>query len=224
MCTPLVNMVTLARMGLHPSALMLATLCAGLSVTAQDSTGAKKPLRFGMKLLPAMAYRELAVTEKSAYTGSTISFRNGIEEPRFAYGANFTCAVDLSQRFSVEGGIGYALMGYQLNMDALTFGDAIDPNRGFIYQTNDAPIAVRYNMEFLELPWRLVMRCGKGRLASITGLGLTTLGTGAAFTLGEHLELRLEASGRYGLIGIVDAPITAHPWSAGLGCGVMWTP
>jgi hypothetical protein len=213
-----------------------------------------------MNLLSGIAYRELAVTENSAYTGSTISFRNGIEEPRFAYGANIMCAVDLSQRFSVEGGIGYALMGYQLNMDALTFGDAIDPNRGFIYQTNDAPIAVRYNMEFLELPLRLVMRCGKGRLASITGLGLTTgylfrtgrslwfpdgstdrwdttsedgyrttnlfptLSTGAAYTLSEHLELRLEASGRYGLIGIVDAPITAHLWCAGLGCGVMWTP
>lgn len=242
---------------------IMGYICATISSHAQETATPKRPLRFGVNLLPAIAYRELAEAEKNAYTGSTISFRNEIEEPRFAYGANIVCALDLSKRFSIEGGIGYSLMGYQLNWDALTYGDMIDPNRGFIYQTNDVPInAIRSSYETIEVPLRLVLRCGQGRLSSITGAGLNigyllhggptnvlvrtdgtknrslysgtddyrtinlfpTLSTGAAYTLSDHIELRLEASGRYGVSRIVDAPITAHLWSAGVGCGVMWTP
>lgn len=215
-----------------------------------------------MNLLPATAYRELVQTEKNATTESIIPFRNGIEEPRFAYGANIVCALDLSKRFSVEGGIGYSLMGYQIDFGKVTYGDMIDPNRGFIYQTNDVPTAVRSSFEFIEVPLRLLMRCGQGRLSSITGAGFTigyllhggptnvlvhtdgtkdrslysgtddyrtinlfpTLSTGGAYTLSDHFELRLEASGRYGVSRIVNAPITAHLWSTGIGCGVMWTP
>lgn len=114
-------------------------------------------------------------TEGDGTWSNYMAGRNSYEEPRFAYGGDLMCALDLSDRFSVEGGIGHALMGYQLNMEALTFGDMIDPNRGFIYQTNDVSFrAIRYSFHYLELPVRLVLQCGKGRLRSITGAGLTT--------------------------------------------------
>lgn len=235
-------------------------ICVNIFLHAQDPVATERTLRFGVNLLPSMAYRDLVLMEKNATTSSILAFRNDYEEPRFAYGANIMCALDLSDRLSVEGGIGYSLMGYQLNMEALTFGDQIDPNRGFIYETNDVPTAVRYSIEYLELPLRLVIGFSEGRLSSITGLGFTTsylfrsgrslrssdgtvdrwdttseddyhtidlfptLSTGAAYTLSDHIELRLEASGRYGISRINDAPITEHLWSAGLGCGVMWTP
>lgn len=254
------HIVTFRGMTAVRSLSMAGSIFAAIVLPAQETAAPKSPLRFGMNLLPAMAYRELVQTEKNTTTESIIAFRNGYEIPRFAYGANLVCALDLSDRFSVEAGIGYSLMGYQLDMDGLVFGDAIDPNRGFIYETNAAPTAIRYSIEYLEVPLRLVMGCGKGRWRSITGIGLTTgyllrsghvlrypdgstdrsdttseddyrsinlfptLSTGAAYKLNDHIELRLEASGRYGVMDIVDAPISAQLWSAGLGCGVMWTP
>ncbi len=151
-------------------------------------------------------------------------------------------------------------MGYQLNIEALTFGDMIDPNRGFIYQTNTISIrAIRYSFHYLELPLRLVLHCGKGRLRSITGAGLTTsyllkstttsvmgnadgstdrttsksstdynpvglfptLSSGVSYALNDHLELRLEPQARFGVLRLIDAPVTGHLWSAGVGFSAM---
>jgi hypothetical protein len=151
-------------------------------------------------------------------------------------------------------------MGYQLNMDALTFGDMIDPNRGFIYQTNDVPLrAIRYSFHYAELPLRVVFHCGKGRLRWNSAAGLTTsyllkststmitvdadgstdrstsessydyntiglfptFSTGVSYALSDRIELRIEPQARYGVLPIIDAQITAHLWSAGIGFGVM---
>jgi len=215
----------------------------------------------GASVSPGIAFRVLAPTEGNDLWSNYIAGRNSYEEPRFAYGGRLICALDLSSRFSVEGGLGYTLMGYQLNMDALTYGDAIDPNRGFIYQINYInPIAIRYSFHYLELPLRLVLHCGKGRLRSITGAGLSTgyllkstttsvmgnadgstdrstsesstdyntvclfptLSSGVSYALNDHLELRLEPQARYGVLRLIDEPVTAHLWSAGVGFGCMW--
>lgn len=214
-----------------------------------------------MSVSSGIAYRNLVSTEGDDHWNDHIAFRNDYEEPRFAYGGGFFCALGLSDRFSVEGGLGYSLMGYQLNVDALTFGDMIDPNRGFIYETNDVPLgALRYTFHYLEVPLRLVLHCGKGRLRSITGIGVSTgylffagstrtlvyadgstdrsttesnydyriiglfptLSTGVNYRLNHRMEIRMEPQARYGVLRIIDGPITAHLWSAGVGFSAMW--
>lgn len=214
-----------------------------------------------MSVSPGIAYRNLVSTEGGGTWDKLVEFRNSFEERRFAYGGSLFCAFDLSDRFSVEGGLGYSLMGYQLNMDELTYGDAIDPNRGFIFETNDVPLrALRYAFHYLEVPLRLVLHCGKGRVRSITGVGMTTglllkctstsvtenvdgspdrntnessydyrtlglfptLSTGVSYTLNDRIELRMEPQARYGVLRIIDAPVTDHLWSVGVGFGFMW--
>lgn len=213
-----------------------------------------------MSVSPGIAYRSLVSTDGDDFWNSHIAFRNDYEESRFAYGGSLFCALGLSGRFSAEGGLGYSLMGYQFNMHDLTYGDMIDPNRGFIYETNDVPRAIRYSFHYVELPLRVVFHCGKGRLRSITGVGMTTgfllkctstlvsenvdgstdrntsesgddyrtiglfptLSTGVSYTLNDHIELRMEPQARYGVLRIIDAPVTAHLWSAGVGFGFMW--
>ncbi len=213
-----------------------------------------------MSVAPGIAYRNLVSTEGDAHWNDHIAFRNSFEEPRFAYGGGLSCALGLSDRFSVEGGLGYSLMGYQFNMHDLTYGDMIDPNRGFIYETNDVPRAVRYSFHYAELPLRLVFHCGKGRFRWISAVGLTTsyllkststmvtvdaggsserktsdssydyntvglfptVSTGVSYRLNDHIELRMEPQARYGVLRIIDAPVSAHLWSAGVGFGFMW--
>lgn len=214
-----------------------------------------------MTVAPTIAYRSLIATEGDGIWDNYIASRNGLEEPRFAYGGILFCALGLSDRFSVEGGLGYSLMGYQLNMEELTYGDMIDPNRGFIYQVNDVPLrAMRYSFHYMELPLRVVLHCGKGRLRSITGAGLTTgyllkstttsvmgnadgssdrntnesskgyntiglfptVSTGVSYRLNDRMDLRLEPQARYGVLRIIDAPVTAHLWSVGVGFSAMW--
>lgn len=228
---------------------------------AQDGATTTRMWRLGMGVSPGIAYRGLVSTEDAGLWDHFITSRNDYEEPRFAYGCSLFCALDLSDRFSVEGGLGYSLMGYQLNMDELNFGDMIDPNRGFIFQTNDNRLrALRYSFHYLELPVRVVFHCGKGRMRWISSAGLTTsyllkstttsvlqyadgsterntsesgydyntiglfptFSTGVSYALNDRMELRLEPQARYGVLRIIDAPITAHLWSAGVGFSAMW--
>jgi Outer membrane protein beta-barrel domain len=209
-----------------------------------------------------MAFRTLTTNDQSAVAPLILDYRNNIEEPRFAYGANITCGYAISPRFAIEGGLGYSVLGYQSRYGNLVFGDQIDPDRGFIYTTNDEGIigaTVRYHFQYAELPLRGLLTLGTGRLRSITGLGLTTsflmkssstlilehldgssdrkvgedidtyqtvglfptVSTGVSYALNDRLELRFEPQARYGLSRIIDAPITAHLWSIGVGFGCM---
>ena len=241
--------------------LWTASAClSGTFLCAQDVATTPGKWVVGVSVSPGIAYRSLLSTEGDDWN-NYIASRNDYEEPRFAYGGSLMCALDLSKRFSVEGGLGYSLMGYQLNIEALTFGDMIDPNRGFIYQTNTISLrAIRYSFHYLELPLRLVLHCGKGRLRSITGVGMTTgyllrststlvtvnadgsadrdtnesgydynviglfptFSTGASYALNDRMDLRLEPQARYGVLQIIDAPVTAHLWSVGVGFSAMW--
>ena len=239
----------------------MAVACSLASILcAQDSAPAASEWKLGMSVSPGIAYRSLMATAGDGSWDNYVTSRNDYEEPRFVYGGSLYCALGLSDRFSVEGGLGYALMGYQLNMGQLTYGDMIDPNRGFIYETNDAPRAIRYSFHYAELPLRLVFHYGKGRLRWISAAGLTTsyllkststmvtvdtggstdrstsessydyntiglfptLSTGVSYALNDRMELRLEPQARYGVLRIIDAPITTHLWSAGVGFSAMW--
>lgn len=241
--------------------LLIASACfVATMLCAQEAATTTVKWAIGMSVSPGIAFRNLVSTEEDGSWNNNVAFRNSYEEPRFAYGGNLFCALGLTERFSVEGGLGYSLMGYQLNMDGLTFGDAIDPNRGFIYETNDAPIAIRRSFQYAELPLRLVFQCGKGRLRWISAAGLTTgyllkststmvtvdaegstdrstselngdyntiglfptVSTGVSYRLNDRMDLRLEPQARYGVLRIIDAPVTAHLWSVGIGFGVLW--
>lgn len=223
-------------------------------LSAQDSATVDRAWMVGMSVSPGIACRSLVSTTSDASWDNHIAFRNSYEEPRLAYGGSLFCALGISDRLSLEGGLGYSIQGYQLNMDRSTFGDMIDPNRGFVYETNDVPRAVRYSFHYLELPLRAVFHCGKGRFRWITSAGITTsyllrstttlvmqnakgsterrtsesgydyntiglfptLSTGVSYKLNDRMDLRLEPQARYGVLRIIDAPISAHLWSAGL--------
>lgn len=45
---------------------------------------------------------------------------------------------------------------------------------------------------------------------------------GVSYNLKENLSLRLETAFRYGVVEIIDAPITANLWSTGLNCGLYF--
>src|SRR6185436_18486803 len=66
---------------------------------------------FGASFTPTIAYRNLVITEENAFTQKGLEFRNDIEEPRFAYGAALNCGYHFSRCFSLEGGIGYTVLG-----------------------------------------------------------------------------------------------------------------
>jgi hypothetical protein len=143
------------------------------------------------------SYRTLVDTDGSALADRIIAIREDREHADMAVGGGCHVNYRLSDRFILEAGVAYARLGYAHSVDLseLTFGDAIEPRRGFIYSTNDVlPANWRFVDRFhcLEVPIGVVMELGHGRWRSST-----TLGVAPAFLLAaQDLLVSTYADGR----------------------------
>lgn len=245
--------------GICTWALSLSTL-AGIGHVGSDTT---HRWSVGMAVVPGLAYRTLSQTENSTLNEKIIAQRNDREDPRGDLTGNLSLGYRLSSWFSLEAGVGYALMGWQysVGISQLTFGDQIDPRTGFVYQTDPAiPNSYRVVSAFhyIDVPILTSIHLGHGRVRSVTSVGVSTgflirststsyveyadghserrvadqtdafnklalfptISSGVSFNLTDRLEMRVEPSFRYGVLRIIDAPVTANLWSGGLGIGV----
>jgi hypothetical protein len=144
------------------------------------------------------AHRMLINTDGSALAARIIDLRNDREHADLALGVGLLANYRLSARFSLEAGAAYARFGYahDVALGDLSFGDPIDPRRGFIYNTDDfaMPSSWRFvdRFHYLQLPLGVVMELGQGRWRSTT-----TLGAAPAFLLAaKGLTVRTYGDGR----------------------------
>ena len=152
--------------------LFSALLLLVMSARAQE---AKTPSRFrlGVNASPYMVYRTLAPTEHNDFIDGYVDAKNDVEQPRSGYTTTLFIAYTINKHFGLEAGLGYALRGWQIDLSKLTFGDAIEPRRGFIYTTNEGELrAIRRDFRYLNLPLRATFSIGKGRTRCITSLGI----------------------------------------------------
>ena len=212
------------------------------------------------------AYRSLLNTDGSELAERIIAGRDDRERPELTMGGGFHAAYRLSHRFSLEAGVDYARFGYAYAVDLsdLTFGDMIDPRRGFVYNTGDPalPASLRFidRFHYLEARIGAVMEFGKGRWRSSTALGVAPafLLTAQGITISEYSDGRVERESfepleefssfnlipyfstgltmhpggrwhwslrptlRYGLLQIIDAPVSGRLYSATLDLGVRF--
>lgn len=177
------------------------------------------------------AYRTLLNTDGSELADRIIDGRNEREEWDVAIGGGFHAGYRLSDRFSLEAGVAYARFGYSntVELSELTFGDPIDPRRGFVYNTDDVPPAswrLLDRFHYLELPIGVVMELGKGRWRSATTLGVAPAFLLAAqgLTVSTYQDGRneresfepLEDYASFNLIPYFSTGVTMHP-------GGRWT-
>ncbi len=171
-------------------------LCLLGTVHAQDAVPDAR-WSIGASIWSGGAYRTLINTDGSALADRIIAIRDDREHPDLAIGGGFHVAYRLSDRFSLEAGVAYARFGYAHSVDLsdLTFGDPIDPRRGFIYNTGDVPPeSWRFvdRFHYLEVPIGVVMELGQGRWRSSSSLGVAP-----AFLLAaQDLTVSTYADGR----------------------------
>jgi len=135
--------------------------------------GQEKRFFIGIQASPDLAYRSLELVDRNPSSEVIIEARNDREVPRLGFSGNLIAGYVLSERFSIEAGSGYALRGWELDLSTLTFGDMIDPRRGFIYNTNDVVGSVREEFHYLTIPVRGTCTLGRGRFRFISGLGIS---------------------------------------------------
>lgn len=248
------------------SSLALGFLLLGITLPAgaqSDSTGR---WTIGLNAGAGTGYRTLSQTDHSANSEIVIRRRNEQEKPLVAFTAAVSAGYRLSRRFGLDLGLGYSQMGwlYRWDLSDLSFGDMIDPRRGFIYRTDDVAIpsklVVHDIFHYAELRIGATLSLGNGHWRSVSSIGVAPslliaaktrtksefvdgrterktetsgyeferfnlfpyLSTGIAYHSGQHWEWSLQPTARYGVLRIIDTPITAYLWSVGLQVGCMY--
>ncbi len=212
------------------------------------------------------SYRTLARTANSEMADLIIDGRNDRETYQFVYGRGLQAEYRLSDRFRLGAGAGYMQFGYATTIDLgnLTFGDQIEPRRGFIYRTNDVipsewRLIDRFN--YVEVPLYLALEFGNGRWRSSSTVGVAPafllaargatistfadgrrererydqpedfetfnlipfVSTGVSMHPGGRWHWHLRPTLRYGVLPIIDAPVTARLFSLTADVGVRFT-
>lgn len=144
------------------------TICM---LVALFSQGQDRRFFVGIQASPDLAYRSLELVDRNTFSEVIIDARNRLEVPRLGFTGSLVAGCALSEQFALEAGVGYSLHGWALDFSELSFGDQIEPRRGFIYNTNDVISSLNREFHYLNLPVRATLTLGKGRLRSISSVG-----------------------------------------------------
>lgn len=133
--------------------------------------GQEHRFNIGIQASPDLAYRSLELVDRNPASEVIIEALSTLHTPRLGFTASLVAGYELSEKWSVEGGVGYALHGWSWDLSQFSFGDQIEPRRGYIYNTGDVLGSISQEFHYLNVPVRATLTLGKGRLRSISSVG-----------------------------------------------------
>ena len=154
--------------------LLITNLFAQEQQVASSDTEFKK-IQIGVNFSPDYCFRTLQNNNSSITNDFIIDSRNEMEKAKLGYTTGLNVIYNLKKNIGIELGIQFSNKGYQTNEEGLTFGDLIDPRRGFVYTTL-LPTKVRfiYNYYYFDIPLKINYIFGKKKVRLITSSGIAT--------------------------------------------------
>jgi len=132
----------------------------------------EKRWHIGVNFSPDYAYNKYR-TKDPNLEGFTSSL-NRLHTGKFGYTTGLIIKYSINKKIAIEAGLQYSNKGYKIDWNQLTFGDQIDPRRGFIYTTNEIPRGGHRNHNYLDIPVRVIYQSGQKKLKFISSIGLIT--------------------------------------------------
>ncbi len=174
--------------------------------------------------------------------------RNKMEAPKFGYTGGLNFNYSLNQHFSIESGIHISNKGYGMKKQDLNSNQpepGIPTNFKFIENFYYLDIPLKVNFALGKNKWRFISSVGASanfflkesqtqvvyfsnktdRSSGSDGHKYNELNIspmvsfGIDYRLTDKMSLRIEPTFRYGILKIIDAPVTAYLFSAGLNVG-----
>jgi hypothetical protein len=153
--------------------LALFVCCLATSGTYGQMTLANR-YQIGITTSTDIGYRTLEIQNADQYTQGIADDRESYEAPALG----FTVSGQITKRFPGNFGIGlglqYAKRCYKSVHNELTYGDMIDPRKGFIYDTDTSvPVAITlvYHFNYVDMPIQLNYFIGKRKIKGVVSLG-----------------------------------------------------
>ena len=104
---------------------------------------------------------------------TTNSFDGKQLQPKTGYSVSFIAFFKGYGNYGLETGLGFAERGYAETFNELTYGDMIDPRKGFLYSTTSVPRSITFvnTLQYIQLPLKFQVYGGRRKLKFSFGVG-----------------------------------------------------
>ena len=219
--------------------------CLGQTAQNQLELTETSGFQLGIHFSPDVCYRTLQNNDGSAMSDAIIQQRNENEIFKLGYTLGLTTLLPLNKRISLESGITYSNKGYQTTMQVLyyfQYDPAFPQKMKSIYNYHYIDIPLKANFIFGKKKLRFISSLGlttnvfiretstsvlvysdrTERNSSATNFKYNrfnlspSIGVGIDYKINDKMNLRIQPSFSYGILKIIDAPITAYLYSGGI--------
>ncbi len=223
--------------------LSISVLILFISQGQEDTTSALDQWQFGYSFSGDYCYRKLYDTNGAL--GSIVDERNKDEAPKYSYTTGVNALYNFNDQIALGFGFLYSNKGYKMEIDNLTFSSGEQTEivkLKTLYNMQYFDVPVNINLSFGSKKIRFVGAAGivanffigetdrtvlyfqdhREYFTNSPGydfkkVNLTaTVSAGISYQMNKLTTLRLEPTFRYGLTRILDAPISATIFGAGL--------
>lgn len=123
--------------------------------------------------------RNLSAESGNATANEIMKSREKYETGKVGATLGFNALRELNDHWALELGLYYSSKGFQVDgskLEQLTFGDKIDPRRGFVVSDEVGNLqlvhSIRYSYDYFDIPLRATYSFGKGKLRYQVGAGV----------------------------------------------------
>ncbi len=162
--------------------IFLALTCLiSTSLCAKDANSSlilalPKKISIGVVFSPDYCFRTIKDNEGSTTTNGIVNNRALIESPKISYTTGVFSSYNISNKLALSLGLQYSNKGYKTVMNDLTYGDIVDPRRGFLYSTGGSTptnVQLTDQYHYLDIPLKVNYVLGNGKLCFISTTGIT---------------------------------------------------
>lgn len=226
--------------------LTLTTLSSyGQDKTKETTTSDFKRIQIGINVSPDICFRTLKNNDGSSSSDFVLTQRNNRETIKVGYTAGLNVCFNFKKFVGLETGIQYSNKGFQTKFQDLIIGqpDPSLPNKSkFIYDYHYIDIPLKVNFTVGKKKVRLFTSIGvttnifiretqtsvlvySDRTDKKTNptnfdynkLNISpTISVGMDYKINSRMNLRVEPTFRYGVLKIIDTPVTGYLYNGGL--------
>lgn len=218
------------------------------SIVQGQSSNQNRKFEFGVSFSNDIGYRLLKHNDSDASNDFILDQRNDREIPKYCYSAGVTVAYKFNADARISSGILYSNKGYQT--EKLTFQPSSDPaipkDVRIRYNMNYIDIPLLFNYRFGQNKWRFSIGAGIKTSVFLNEIQTSMLyyddkvdresnettfdynrfnispqlELGVIYDLHERFYISASPTFNYGILKIIDAPITAYLFTGGINLGI----
>ena len=210
----------------------------------ESSTIDFKRVQIGIIVSPDICFRTLKNNDGSPISDLTLTYRNNRETIKIGYTAGLNACFNFKNIIGLETGVQYSNKGYQTKIEDITFGQP-DPSLPdkfkYIYDYHYIDIPVKANFTIGKKKVRFFTSIGvttnilikytetcilvysdhTNRETNSTSFNYNkvnispTISVGIDYKINNRMNLRVEPTFRFGVLKIIDAPVTGYLYNGG---------